>query len=101
MADPPPAPARPPPAHAADLPPWSELPGLFDQTWYLQCSLSIAMRRVFKRQTSQGVPPAASKLRIQGNDRQNALEIARTQRRAGYQLRTQANTWISRRPRKA
>lgn len=60
----------------ADIKPWNELPSLFDQTWYIDCNLDEAMRRVRNRQIRQGLSPAVSNRRIQTNDRPNAELVA-------------------------
>lgn len=41
----------------ADEPPWDELAALFDDTWYIDCDVDVAMQRVYDRQVwilSQG-----------------------------------------------
>jgi dephospho-CoA kinase len=34
----------------ADEPPWDELAELFDDTWYIECDVDVAMQRVYDRQ---------------------------------------------------
>ena len=65
-----------------DLPPWDELPTLFDEVWYVDCDLGAAMQRVFARQTGHGVTPEVSRGRIAGNDQPNAELVALTRGRA-------------------
>lgn len=65
-----------------DLPPWDQLPALFDEIWFVDCDLEDAMRRVYARQTGHGVAPETSRARIAGNDRPNAELIAATRRQA-------------------
>ena len=59
-----------------DIDPWSRLVNMFDETWYIDCPVDTAMRRVYNRQTRHGVPPNVSRRRIETNDRINANQIA-------------------------
>lgn len=34
----------------ADEPPWDQLASLFDDTWFIDCDVDIAMERVYQRQ---------------------------------------------------
>uniref|UniRef100_A0A7S1T861 Phosphoribulokinase/uridine kinase domain-containing protein n=2 Tax=Tetraselmis chuii TaxID=63592 RepID=A0A7S1T861_9CHLO len=54
-----------------DLPPWMKLGGIFDETWFVDTDLDVAMERIFERQTGIGMDPEVSRGRIQGNDRPN------------------------------
>lgn len=36
----------------ADEPPWHELADLFDDTWYIECDVDVAMERVYDRQVA-------------------------------------------------
>jgi hypothetical protein len=36
----------------ADEPPWHELVDLFDDTWYIDCDVDVAMGRVYDRQVA-------------------------------------------------
>lgn len=60
----------------ADVEPWSRLDFLLDQRWYIDCKLEEAMRRVFRRQTRNGLHPKEARRRIDTNDRPNARQIA-------------------------
>lgn len=65
-----------------DEPPWASLRELFDDIWFVECPLDVAMQRVFARQTGMGLAPEVSRGRIDGNDRPNGELVARTQRHA-------------------
>jgi pantothenate kinase len=76
-----------------DAPPWNQLwrneekgrrgePTIFDETWYVDCDLNVAMQRVFERQTGNGVTAEVSRGRIAGNDRPNGELIEETKSRA-------------------
>lgn len=54
-----------------DSQPWNQLRDLFDDSWFVDCPLNVAMQRVFERQTAIGLAPEVSKDRIAGNDRPN------------------------------
>eukprot|EP00878_Enallax_costatus_P030854 GHUV01033654.1.p1 GENE.GHUV01033654.1~~GHUV01033654.1.p1 ORF type:complete len:173 (+),score=31.55 GHUV01033654.1:615-1133(+) len=54
-----------------DTQPWMQLRDLFDDTWFVDCPLDLAMQRVFERQTAIGLAPEVSRGRIAGNDRPN------------------------------
>lgn len=60
----------------ADVEPWSRLDYLLDQRWYIDCKIEEAMRRVFRRQTRNGLHPKQARKRIDTNDRLNARQIA-------------------------
>ena len=79
MADPP---ARLPPL--ADQEPWSRLieERLFDDTWFIDCDIDEAMRRVYERQVANGKPPEVVSHRIETNDRPNAELVEATKQRA-------------------
>lgn len=63
-------------------PPWASLQQLFDETWFVDCEVDTAMARVFARQTAIGLAPEESQLRIQSNDRPNALQVLASRPRA-------------------
>ncbi|KAL4535108.1 hypothetical protein Ndes2526B_g06019 [Nannochloris sp. 'desiccata'] len=72
-----------------NLEPWNqlwqeknELPAILDDTWYVDCELDVAMQRVFKRQTGNGVAAKVSSGRIEGNDRPNGELIEGTKSKA-------------------
>lgn len=55
--------------------PWSQLREVFDETWYIDCDVDEAMRRVYNRMTRNGRAPRDARLRIETNDRPNAMQI--------------------------
>jgi pantothenate kinase len=58
------------------LPVWESICEMFDERWFIDCSLDIAMRRVEVRNSVEiGFSPAVSRLRVQGNDLLNARLI--------------------------
>jgi pantothenate kinase len=71
-----------------DVDPWCQLwrsakeEKTFNDTWYVDCDLNVAMQRVFSRQTGNGVAAEVSRGRIEGNDRPNGELIASTKSRA-------------------
>lgn len=67
----------------ADVPPWNELKGVFNETWYVDCDIDVAMQRVLERQIGHGRSPDVAKWRVENNDRKNAMMIADTVSRAG------------------
>lgn len=62
--------------------PWRELPALFDERWFLDVNIDVAMRRVEKRHISTGKSPGYAKWRVDYNDRKNAELIAQTRKNA-------------------
>ena len=67
-----------------DEAPWNELVDahVFDDTWFVECLLDVAMQRVFHRQTRNGTAAEVSLGRIQGNDRPNGELVEQTKSRA-------------------
>ena len=63
-----------------DIEPWNRL--IFNETWFIDCDIEESMKRVYTRQTRNGVPPRESRHRIETNDRPNALQIQQTAERA-------------------
>lgn len=59
-------------------PPWCRLRDdrLLHETWYVDVSLDTTSRRLFQRQTGDGVPPDVSRGRIDANDAPNAALVA-------------------------
>lgn len=77
----PPRPPRPPAAQAAE--PWWRLRAeVFDEAWFIACDIDEAMRRVYERQTGNGVTPEVSRWRVAANDRPNAQQVATSAARA-------------------
>ncbi|WIA16046.1 hypothetical protein OEZ85_012775 [Tetradesmus obliquus] len=55
--------------------PWVQLRGLFDDAWFVDCPVDLAMQRVYDRQVAIGLAPDVSLGRIAGNDRPNAVLV--------------------------
>ncbi|EFN54119.1 hypothetical protein CHLNCDRAFT_135485 [Chlorella variabilis] len=68
--------------------PWWRLRQLFDDTWFIDCQLDVAMQRVFERQTGNGVAAEVSRWRIAANDRPNAEQVETTRGRAALVVPT-------------
>eukprot|EP00899_Mesostigma_viride_P021699 jgi/Mesvir1/29530/Mv14933-RA.1 len=58
--------------------PWGTLAQVFDERWFIECDIDVAMDRVWKRHVKTGKPEDVATKRISGNDRPNAVEIATT-----------------------
>lgn len=68
---------------SSDEEPWNQFISVFHDTWYVDCPTEVAMMRIFKRQTSNGLAPDASTFRIAYNDRPNAVLVSASKSRAG------------------
>lgn len=66
----------------ADVAPWKDIRGLVDETWYVDCNVDKAMRRVLQRQIGNGAPAEVARERVTTNDLPNARQIATTKQRA-------------------
>jgi pantothenate kinase len=55
--------------------PWVQLRQLFDDAWFVDCPIDVAMQRVFDRQVAIGLAAEVSLGRIAGNDRPNAVLV--------------------------
>jgi pantothenate kinase len=55
-----------------------ELLPLFDDTWFIDCDLDVAMERVLQRQIADGRDLDVARRRVETNDRPNAELIAKT-----------------------
>ncbi|KAK9907927.1 hypothetical protein WJX75_000079 [Coccomyxa subellipsoidea] len=69
-----------------DKAPWTEIRNIADETWFVDCSVEVAMQRVLRRQTGNGVAPEVARKRVVTNDLPNALQIAATKDRADLVL---------------
>ncbi len=49
-----------------------------DETWFVDCAVEIAMQRVLRRQTGNGLALEVARNRVATNDLPNALQIAET-----------------------
>mmetsp|Transcript_66564 Transcript_66564/g.210690 ORF Transcript_66564/g.210690 Transcript_66564/m.210690 type:complete len:351 (-) Transcript_66564:259-1311(-) len=63
-------------------PGWAQMRALFDEAWFVDCSVDAAMERVLQRQVDIGAAPEVAKGRIAGNDRPNAELIMSTKPQA-------------------
>lgn len=61
---------------------WREVASLFDERWFLDVDIDVAMRRVEKRHIFTGKSPEYAKWRVEYNDRKNAELIAQTRKNA-------------------
>jgi pantothenate kinase len=62
-----------------DEKPWSELPACFDETWFLQCSLPTAKRRLAARHMAAWDWPLEKAMeRVEDNDARNMVLIAQS-----------------------
>lgn len=59
--------------------PWSKLSDIFNERWFVQCDVDVAMERVYRRHIETGKTPAVARERCDSNDRINAIEINSTQ----------------------
>eukprot|EP00238_Polyblepharides_amylifera_P011673 CAMPEP_0196584244 /NCGR_PEP_ID=MMETSP1081-20130531/46360_1 /TAXON_ID=36882 /ORGANISM="Pyramimonas amylifera, Strain CCMP720" /LENGTH=338 /DNA_ID=CAMNT_0041905383 /DNA_START=56 /DNA_END=1072 /DNA_ORIENTATION=+ len=63
-----------------DYYPWSELTSLFDEKWFIDCDIDVAMDRVERRHVFSGWSPEEAITKVKDNDRINALLIQSTSR---------------------
>ncbi|KAJ3687409.1 hypothetical protein LUZ61_016573 [Rhynchospora tenuis] len=61
---------------------WKEISLFFDEKWFIDIDIDIAMERVLKRHISTGKEPDVAAWRIQYNDRPNAELIMRSKNKA-------------------
>jgi pantothenate kinase len=67
----------------ADVPPWTELTNVFDDSWFIECDLDLAMKRVVARHVAaNNNTPEVAQHRVHTNDRPNAEVIATSINRA-------------------
>ncbi|KAK9839948.1 hypothetical protein WJX74_000964 [Apatococcus lobatus] len=59
-----------------DLDPWNQLASLWDDSWYLDCDMEVAMQRVFDRFLTMGLCSHEAQHRLDDNDSRNAELIA-------------------------
>ncbi|KAL6752402.1 putative phosphoribulokinase/uridine kinase [Haematococcus lacustris] len=71
-----------------DSPPWCELQQMWDETWFADIDLDLAMERVFRRQVALGVLADVSLRRIQSNDRPNGELVLTSRPRAAVLVPT-------------
>ncbi|KAF3322067.1 hypothetical protein FCM35_KLT13208 [Carex littledalei] len=61
---------------------WKEISLLFDEKWFIDIDINIAMERVLKRHISTGKEPDVAAWRIRYNDRPNAELIMKSKNKA-------------------
>ncbi|KAJ4745536.1 ATP-dependent kinase YFH7 [Rhynchospora pubera] len=61
---------------------WKEISLFFDEKWFIDIDIDIAMERVLKRHISTGKEPDVAAWRIEYNDRPNAELIMRSKNKA-------------------
>ncbi|KAL3517638.1 hypothetical protein ACH5RR_020227 [Cinchona calisaya] len=61
---------------------WKDISSIFDEKWFIDVDIEIAMERVLKRHTSTGKLPGVAKWRVDYNDRPNAELIMKSKRNA-------------------
>ncbi|XP_011621604.1 putative uridine kinase C227.14 isoform X1 [Amborella trichopoda] len=68
---------------------WKEISSLFDEKWFVDVDIDVAMRRVLKRHILKaGKAPDVAKWRVEYNDRPNAELIAKTKTYADIIIRS-------------
>ncbi|CDP03691.1 unnamed protein product [Coffea canephora] len=61
---------------------WKDISTIFDEKWFVDVDMEIAMERVLQRHISTGKPPHVAKWRIDYNDRPNAELIMKSKNNA-------------------
>lgn len=67
---------------------WKEVSEVFDEKWFIDVDLDIAMRRVLKRHVATGKEPDVAKWRIDYNDRPNAELIMKSKKNADLVIKS-------------
>ena len=65
-----------------DQPPWDQVRGLLDEVWYLDVPLETCMERVRRRHIGGGLSAEGAAVKIETNDRPNAVLVESTRGRA-------------------
>jgi len=68
-------------------PPWDEVRGLLDETWFLELDEDVRLDRLTARHVAYGRSPADAAARARGTDQRNAELIATTRDRADLVVR--------------
>ncbi|XP_020093113.1 putative uridine kinase C227.14 isoform X2 [Ananas comosus] len=66
---------------------WKDLSALFDEKWFIDVDIDVAMQRVLNRHISTGKEPDVAKWRIEYNDRPNAELIMKSKKHADLVIR--------------
>ncbi|KAL5712396.1 hypothetical protein ACHQM5_014576 [Ranunculus cassubicifolius] len=61
---------------------WKEVSSLFNEKWFIELNIDVAMQRVLKRHIATGKPPNVAKWRVDYNDRPNAELINKSKKNA-------------------
>ncbi|GJX23384.1 putative uridine kinase [Tanacetum coccineum] len=61
---------------------WKEVSSMFDEKWFVDVDIDIAMERVLKRHIGTGNTPELAKQRIEYNDRPNAELVCKSKKNA-------------------
>eukprot|EP00252_Welwitschia_mirabilis_P014525 TRINITY_DN31873_c0_g1_i1.p1 TRINITY_DN31873_c0_g1~~TRINITY_DN31873_c0_g1_i1.p1 ORF type:complete len:175 (-),score=42.42 TRINITY_DN31873_c0_g1_i1:430-954(-) len=67
---------------------WKEIASIFDERWYLDVDMDIAMERVKKRHVLTGKTHEYARWRVEYNDRRNAELIEKTKKSADLVIRS-------------
>ncbi|KAK6286403.1 hypothetical protein POUND7_012582 [Theobroma cacao] len=67
---------------------WKEISSMFDEKWFIDVDLDMAIQRVLKRHISTGKPPDVAQWRIDYNDRPNAEIIMTSKKNADLVIRS-------------
>ncbi|RRT67054.1 hypothetical protein B296_00032514 [Ensete ventricosum] len=67
---------------------WQDICSIFDEKWFLDIDINIAMERVLKRHISTGKEPDVAKWRIEYNDRPNAEIIMGSKKNADLVIKS-------------
>jgi len=62
--------------------PWDQLSKLFDERWFIDCDLDVAMERVRVRHMGTGLSDEQARYRVESNDRPNGVIVQATKKRA-------------------
>ncbi|MQL84969.1 hypothetical protein Taro_017473 [Colocasia esculenta] len=67
---------------------WKEISSIFDEKWFIDVDVNIAMQRVVKRHISTGKTPDIAKWRVDYNDRPNAELIMKSKKNADLVIKS-------------
>ncbi|PWA62646.1 P-loop containing nucleoside triphosphate hydrolases superfamily protein [Artemisia annua] len=69
---------------------WKEVSSMFDEKWFVDLDIDIAMERVLKRHIGTGNTPELAKQRIEYNDRPNAELVYKSKKNADLIIKSVA-----------
>lgn len=67
-----------------EKPPWNEIAGILDETWFLDCELETIKERLLQRHIQCGRSPQQAEAKMRSTDLPNADLIERTRKRAAF-----------------